>query len=59
MKEILEPACKKVIDARKERLDAIMEFNRKFGTYHKSYSGNDALKEFEKLYTDFSSMFLF
>lgn len=45
-KEIVNPAKEKLQKAEKNRLEAIMDFNRKFGVYTKRYTGQEANDEF-------------
>ena len=48
MNEILDPATKKVKDAQRARVDAIRAFNKEFGVFRTSYTGDKAVKEFER-----------
>lgn len=45
---ILNPAKQEIKDAQKERYTAISEFNKKFGTYTKQYTGTKAYEEFKR-----------
>lgn len=45
-KEIVNPAKEKLQKAEKNRLEAIMDFNKKFGVYTKRYTGQQANDEF-------------
>lgn len=45
-KNIVNPAKEKLQKAEKERLEAIIDFNKKFGVYTKRYTGQEANDEF-------------
>lgn len=47
--EILEAAKDEITNAEKARTDAIVEFNRQFGTYRANYSGERAKRESERI----------
>ena len=47
--KMLEEAQKTVTSARKARYEAIENFNKKFGTYTTSYTGEQAQKELDRI----------
>lgn len=53
MESIINAARERVRIAEKKRYDAISEFNRKFGTYTVSYTGEKAEEEFDKILNAF------
>lgn len=57
--EILKPAREAIKDAQKKRFNALKEFNQKYGTYTKTYTGDKALKEFNRLDSLFDVFFPF
>lgn len=57
VKEIMDPAVDQLVNAQKDRADAITKFNDKYGTYTTTYTGNEALKEFDKFVDRFSKLF--
>lgn len=56
IKEVMEPARKEIKDAELAKTEAIKEFNSKYGVYITTYSGERALKEYEKFAKTFDSM---
>ena len=46
--EMLKPVQDKLKKAETEKLNAIREFNDKFGPYTKKYTGSEALEELRK-----------
>lgn len=56
---ILDSAKKEVEEAREAKKQALLEFNRKFGPFKVSYTGEKAKQEYQRLSKelDFSSMF--
>lgn len=57
VKEIMDPAVDQLVKAQKDRADAITKFNDKYGTYTTTYTGNEALKEFDKFVARCSKLF--
>lgn len=57
VKEIMDPAVDQLVKAQKDRADAITKFNDKYGTYTTTYTGNEALKEFDKFVDRCSKLF--
>lgn len=57
VKEIMDPAVDQLVKAQKDRADAITKFNDKYGTYTTTYTGNEALKEFDKFVDRFTKLF--
>lgn len=55
--ETLKPAKDAVDKAQKDKYEALSKFNEKFGTYMVSYTGDKALKEFERTSRLFNSIF--
>lgn len=45
---IINEAKEKINSAQKEKADALKNFNDKFGTYTVTYTGEDAVKEFNR-----------
>ena len=50
IEQMYEEPTKELRDAQKNRVNAIREFNDKFGVYTISYSGDEAEKEFDRLW---------
>lgn len=57
VKEIMDPAVQRYVEAKRARATAIKEFNDKYGTYTTTYTGNDALNELEKFTSRFEKLF--
>lgn len=55
--ETLKPAKEAVDKAQKDKYEALSAFNDKFGTYMVSYTGDKALKEFERTSQLFNNIF--
>ena len=55
--EILEAAKAEITNAEKARTDAIVEFNRQFGTYKANYSGERAKRESERVANMINNIF--
>lgn len=47
--EILDEPIKDVKIAKEQRLAALLDFNKRYGPYTTTYSGEDASKEYERL----------
>lgn len=56
-KEIVNPAKEKLQKAEKNRLEAIMDFNKKFGVYTKRYTGQEANDEFLRSLSHIEDLF--
>ena len=56
-KEIVNPAKEKLQKAEKNRLEAIMDFNKKFGVYTKRYTGQQANDEFLRSFNRMEDLF--
>lgn len=56
-KEIVNPAKEKLQKAEKNRLEAIMGFNKKFGVYTKRYTGQEANDEFLRSLSHIEDLF--
>ena len=57
VKTILQNAQKEVKAAQTAKYNAIKEYNDKYGVYQVSYSGNDALREFKRMFNFGNSIF--
>ena len=55
--DIINPAKENVKVAQKERYNAISEFNKKFGLYTTTYSGDKAFNELKRMSTWIDSLF--
>ena len=47
--DILKEAARKVEKATEERMNNICEFNEKFGTYTRTYKGDSAIREYNRI----------
>ena len=56
VKAIMDPARKRYIEANRVRATAIKKFNDKYGTYTTTYTGDDALEEFNKFGSTFEKL---
>ena len=56
-KNIVNPAKEKLQKAEKQRLEAIIDFNKKFGVYTKRYTGQEANDEFLRTLTHIEDLF--
>lgn len=56
-KEIVNPVKEKLQKAEKNRLEAIMDFNKKFGVYTKRYTGQEANDEFLRSLSHIEDLF--
>ena len=56
VKVIMDPVRKRYIEANRARATAIKEFNDKYGTYTTTYTGNDALEEFNNFVSNFEKL---
>ena len=59
MTDILDTAKKEISDAQEKKAKYLAAFNNEFGTFKVSYTGDKALKEFEKMMNlfDFKNSF--
>lgn len=57
IKDLIEPAKKEIKDAEYARAEAIREFNSKYGVYTTTYSGDRAIKEYERFAHYFDNAF--
>ena len=57
IKEIIEPAKKEIKDAENERLEAIRDFNSKYGVYTETYTGDKAVEQYNRAVRHFNSIF--
>jgi len=55
--EIMEPATQIVKTAQAKRLEAIQNFNKEFGAFRTTYTGDRAQKEFERSLASFDTLF--
>ena len=55
--EIMEPATQIVKNAQKKRVEAISAFNKEFGAFRTTYTGDNAQKEFERALSGYDSLF--
>ena len=56
-KNIIEPCREEISKCLNDRAEAIKEFNRKFGSYKTTYTGDKALEEFDRILNIFNSFF--
>ena len=57
IKETMEAAEKEVKEAQEDKFNAVRAFNKEFGTYTTTITGEQAAEEFEKAIKKFNSMF--
>lgn len=57
IKETIEPAKKEIKDAENERLEAIRDFNSKYGVYTETYTGDKAVEQYNRAVRHFNSIF--
>ena len=57
VKDILDPAKKEISDAENERMEAIKEFNEKYGVYTETFSGDKAVEQYNRVLNQFNSTF--
>lgn len=57
VKNILDPAKKEISDAENERMEAIKEFNEKYGVYTETFSGDKAVEQYNRVLNQFNSAF--
>lgn len=57
VRDILDAAKKEVKAAEQAKLDAILAFNKKFGTYTTTYTGEKAAEEFNRSMNRFDNIF--
>lgn len=57
VKDILDPAKKEISDAENERMEAIKEFNEKYGVYTETFSGDKAVEQYNRVLNQFNSAF--
>lgn len=55
VREILDQAEANVKEAQKEKLNAILAFNKEFGSYKVTYTGEKAAEEFNRSFDRFNS----
>ena len=55
--EIIEPVKKEIKDAENERLEAIRDFNSKYGVYTETYTGDKAVEQYNRAVRHFNSIF--
>ena len=55
--KLLEPAENAVQEAQKTKYNAVVEFNKKYGPYTESYTGDKAYNEFKKTSEWFDDLF--
>ena len=56
-KKVLDDAKEKVKQAEDEKLKALIEFNKRFGTYSKTITGEKAAEEYKKAVDRFNNSF--
>lgn len=56
-KSILDPAKKEISDAENARMEAIKEFNKKYGVYTETLSGDKAVAQYNRVLNTFSNAF--
>lgn len=54
--DILKPAREKIEEAQRKKYDAVKEFNKKYGPYTVSYTGEKAYNEFKRNSDWFNSL---
>ena len=57
VKNILDPAKKEISDAENARMEAIKEFNEKYGVYTETFSGDKAVEQYNRVLNQFNSTF--
>ena len=57
VKNILDPAKKEISDAENERMEAIKEFNEKYGVYTETFSGDKAVEQYNRVLNQINSTF--
>lgn len=57
VKNILDPAKKEISDAENDRMEAIKEFNEKYGVYTETFSGDKAVEQYNRVLNQFNSAF--
>lgn len=57
VKSILDPAKKEISDAENARMEAIKEFNKKYGVYTETLSGDKAVEQYNRVLNQFNSTF--
>lgn len=57
VKNILDPAKKEISDAENARMEAIKEFNKKYGVYTETFSGDKAMEQYNRVLNQFNSAF--
>lgn len=57
VKNILDPAKKEISDAENARMEAIKEFNEKYGVYTETFSGDKAVEQYNRVLNQFNSAF--
>lgn len=55
VKNILDPAKKEISDAENARMEAIKEFNKKYGVYTETFSGDKAMEQYNRVLNQFNS----
>ena len=57
VKSILDPAKKEISDAENDRMEAIKEFNEKYGVYTETFSGDKAVEQYNRVLNQINSTF--
>lgn len=57
VKSILDPAKKEISDAENARMEAIKEFNEKYGVYTETFSGDKAVEQYNRVLNQINSTF--
>lgn len=57
VKDILDTASKEVKEAEKKKFEAILKFNKEFGTYTTTYTGEKAAEEYYRSIKRFDDIF--
>lgn len=57
VKSILDPAKKEISDAENARMEAIKEFNKKYGVYTETLSGDKAVAQYNRVLNNFNDAF--
>ena len=57
VKSILDPAKKEISDAENARMEAIKEFNKKYGVYTETFSGDKAVEQYNRVLNQINSTF--